>query len=323
MISLARHFCIFLFLAVLLTAGILAEAASDDSSVETLSSVTLTKGSRTNFEVPVEGRYAASFESSDPAVASVSQSGEITAKKTGTATISGKIFQDQTLTAVYEREVNVIYKTSSVSPESEEINILFVGNSRTYVHNIPAKFKSLATSLGKNVSVRALTYPNATLVWHSENRYRQILSGHYDYVIIQDVSEQCINYPVFYRGAKAVSTLARKNNPDVTVLLRKMWKRGNDDEVLRDLAYDNTEKIAPKIGAILSYDGQAFELCSEMHPEWEPLQDNSHQSVIGAYLASCCIYAAVFNESPQGAAYVSTLEPEMAQSLQDIAALVS
>ncbi len=314
---------VFLFLIGIILFGTSSVSAVDSSSMQNLPSIRLTKGSTTNFSPPVDGRYSASYVSSDPDVATVSQSGEISAKKTGTAVITGEIFQEQSLIAVYAREVTVVYKASASSPASEQINILFVGNSRTYVHNIPAKFKALAESLGKNVSVRAITYPNATLVWHSAHRNRQILSGHYDYVIIQEVSEQCINYPVFYRGARAVSYLARQNNPEVTVLLRKMWKRASDDDVLRDLAYANTEKIAPKIGAILSYDGQAFERCIELYPDLDPMQDNSHQSTVGAYLASCCIYAAIFDESPQGAGYVSTLGEETARKLQNIAAELS
>ncbi len=286
------------------------------------SSVTMVKGASKTVTAKAQNGCKVSYSSSNGNIASVTSSGKITAQRRGTATISAKFYYRNKLVKTLQKKVTVkINKGQSKS--SNTVRILFVGNSRTYVHDIPTKFTKLAKSLGKDVSVSSVTYPNATLQWLSKNRKSQITSKSYDYVILQEVSEQCINYNTFYNGASAVAKMVRQKNPNVQIILRKMWKRRSDGTRLRDLAYKNSNKVAKNIGATMSFDGPAFERCSSLYPSLKPMEDNSHQSTVGAYLSACCVYTAVFKESPVGSTYYSTLGKSTAQKLQQVALDVS
>ncbi len=286
------------------------------------SSVTMVKGASKTVSAKAQDGCTVKYSSSNGTIASVTSSGKITAQRRGTATISAKFYFKNKLVKTMKKQVTVKIN-SGHSKNSKTIKILFVGNSRTYVHDIPTKFTKLAKSLGKDVSVKSVTYPNATLKWLSQNRKSQITSKSYDYVILQEVSEQCINYNTFYSGANAVAKMVRQKNPNVQIILRKMWKRRSDGSYLRDLAYKNSNKIAKKIGATMSFDGPAFERCSKLYPSLKPMEDNSHQSSIGAYLSACCIYTAVFKESPVGATYYASLGKSTAKKLQQVALDVS
>ncbi len=286
------------------------------------SAITLVKGATKTVTAKAQSGCTVKYSSSDSSIANVTSAGKITAQRRGTATISAKFYFKNKLVKTLNKKVTVRINEGT-STSADTVRILFIGNSRTYVNDIPTKFKKLSESLGKKVSVSSVTYPNATLKWLSKNRKSQITSKSYDYVILQEVSEQCINYNTFYSGASACAKLVRQKNPNVKIILRKMWKRRKDGSRLRDLAYTNSDKIAKKIGAVMSFDGPAFERCKKLYPSMDPMKDNSHQSKYGAYLAACCVYTAVFKESPVGATYYASLGKSNAQKLQQVALDVS
>ena len=46
------------------------------------------------------------------------------------------------------------------------LKVLFVGNSLTSVHDVPAKVAELGASAGARIEVAAVTYPNVSLTDH-------------------------------------------------------------------------------------------------------------------------------------------------------------
>ena len=66
--------------------------------------------------------------------------------------------------------------------------ILFVGNSLTYVGNLPAVFKALAMQNGKPVETAMIVKGGATLTqWHDTGAVRRALATRrYDYAILQE-----------------------------------------------------------------------------------------------------------------------------------------
>ncbi len=297
-------------------------ANSEDFKFDT-SKITLVKGKTKKAAAEVPKGCTVKYSSKNSDVAMVNSKGKITAQKTGSTTISAKIYYKDKLIKTKTKKVAVKLNTGSSGSSSSNIKILFIGNSRTYKHDIPTKFSKLAKSLGKNVSVTSIAVQNATLRSLSKTKKSKIISKSYDYVILQENSDVCVDYDNFYKGAKAITDMVKKVNPSVKIILRKMWKQASDSTSMKKLAYDNTNKVAKKINAVLSFDGSAFEKCNKRYPSLETLSDNCHQTLTGAYLSACCIYIAVFKESPVGATYYSTLDKKTAQRMQQIAEDVS
>ncbi|MBX2927547.1 MAG: SGNH/GDSL hydrolase family protein [Saprospiraceae bacterium] len=65
--------------------------------------------------------------------------------------------------------------------------VLFVGNSLTYLNDLPGLFRDFAKEKGKNVRVEMLAFPNYSLAdhWASGALQRKITSGKYSYIIVQ------------------------------------------------------------------------------------------------------------------------------------------
>lgn len=68
------------------------------------------------------------------------------------------------------------------------LHILFVGNSLTYVGNLPAVLESLAASNGKSLQADVIVQGGATLTkWLDRGAVQRALKArHYDYVVLQE-----------------------------------------------------------------------------------------------------------------------------------------
>lgn len=68
------------------------------------------------------------------------------------------------------------------------IRILFVGNSLTYVGNLPAVLEALSTSNGKSISVEMLVKGGATLTERANDSSveREMKAAVYDFVVLQE-----------------------------------------------------------------------------------------------------------------------------------------
>ena len=67
------------------------------------------------------------------------------------------------------------------------MKILFIGNSHTFVHYVPARVAHFCLSHGKPVETTMLTHPGMGLDWHLEQSqtYYNLLYGRYDAVVLQ------------------------------------------------------------------------------------------------------------------------------------------
>ncbi|HKU80432.1 MAG TPA: SGNH/GDSL hydrolase family protein [Rhodanobacteraceae bacterium] len=68
------------------------------------------------------------------------------------------------------------------------VQVLFVGNSLTYVGNLPAVLEALAADNGKSLQADMLVKGGATLTQWLESGavQRALQAGHYDYVVLQE-----------------------------------------------------------------------------------------------------------------------------------------
>ena len=251
------------------------------------------------------------WSTSNSKVAKVDSNGNVTAVGTGTATVTVKANN------------NLSAKCSvTVRANSEAIEILFVGNSKTFMNYIPRKVQALAKSAGYTVNVTSATIAAKSLDYISENKKNIIQEKAYDYVIMQERTDTYLNeYNTFLNGANNVKKLVRSKNPNAELFVRQTWVRKNSSSSDKKKAYNNAVMVAEKIGAKLIYDGRAFDRCMTRYQNiiLFELNDNVHQSESGAYLSACAIYRAVFDKSPVGLNYKASLTKTNAKKLQSIA----
>lgn len=226
-----------------------------------------------------------------------------------------KAKNDQYKIKIITEDTHKQQATRTVSFKLGTTKILFVGNSKTYVNDVPGKFKKLVEAGGKRVSVTSATKGGKTLEYLASN-YKNTINKAYDIVIIQEHTNPYKgDYNAFLSGAKSVSAMVKSKNPNVKLFVRQTWVLKDSSTSVRKTAYKNAENVAKNIGASLIYDGKAIYKLSAS----TAFSDDRHQTNEGAYLTACCVYNALFNKSPVGLNYNAGLSSSTAKKLQKIA----
>ena len=146
------------------------------------------------------------------------------------------------------------------------MKILFIGNSHTFVHYVPARVAHFCLSHGKPVETTMLTHPGMGLDWHLEQSqtYYNLLYGRYDAVVLQHNAQ---TKPYLYM------TWTEKNNPQ--------------GQETMSAAYEELGKLT---GAVVCPVGRVWQAVRAAHPEEELyFADGEHSSVLGASLAGAVI----------------------------------
>lgn len=88
------------------------------------------------------------------------------------------------------------------------MKILFIGNSHTFVHYVPARVAHFCLSHGKPVETTMLTHPGMGLDWHLEQSqtYYNLLYGRYDAVVLHTT-------PILFRAGNRCSPLGSGSFP--------------------------------------------------------------------------------------------------------------
>ncbi len=81
-----------------------------------------------------------------------------------------------------------VFASVAVAAPPKHIQVLFVGNSLTYVGNLPAVLEALAASNGESLQADMIVKGGATLTqWLDSGAVRRALKAkHYDYVVLQE-----------------------------------------------------------------------------------------------------------------------------------------
>lgn len=208
----------------------------------------------------------------------------------------------------------LIFSTMSVTAQSET-SVLFIGNSFTFMNNMPFTFKSIAEAKGKKIYVDTVVEGGKNFEFHASQTetYRTIKSRKWDYIVIQGHSNELAQPDskvdqLTYPYAKKIVDSIRAYNPCAQIVLYMTWgyKYGN-----------------PKWSAIASYDSMQYRIknqyfrfsdllnarISPVGEVWKTLRsnysginlydpDNQHPSPAGSYVSACTFFASIFGESP-------------------------
>lgn len=220
----------------------------------------------------------------------------------------------------------------------DSISVLWIGNSYTYVNDLPEMLNQLTFSLGDKLSFDSKTNGGYTFQnhWNDPATYTKISSKPWDYVILQGQSQE----PSFPTSQVNTQTLPYATYLADSVYSNKFcsqamyfmtWGRENGDpqwdsintfNKMNSRLRDAYVRIRDSAEASVSPVGSAWRYVRENHPNIQLYSgDGSHPSVEGSYLAASVFYASLFRKSPVGAAYISTLDPATALLLQEAAAI--
>ena len=221
---------------------------------------------------------------------------------------------------------------------AQQTSVLFIGNSYTYVNDLPNTMRELALSLGDDVTVASSAPGGYTLFQHST--YAPTLSAlgsqQWDFVVMQEQSQlgalptDVTNTEI---GATQLVTAIEANDECTYPVFYMTWGRQNgDDQNCANFpfmcTYDGMQQgLRDNYIALGEYNdgyvapvGSAWKVVRDTHPLINLYAaDGSHPSVEGTYLAACVFYCTLFQESCVGASFNSSLQADTAAILRNIA----
>jgi len=210
--------------------------------------------------------------------------------------------------------------------------VLFIGNSYTYVNDLPTTFATLARAGGYGVATGVLATGGATLEDHvaSPETLSTIQAQKWTIVVLQDQSQNpSIDYyreNEMYPAAEHLALLAHADGAKTMFFLTPARENGWPAANLPSYAAMQSAvdtgylTIAQKLDAEIAPVGDAWARIVRDRTNimlWQ--SDGSHPTVAGTYLDACVFYASVFLKSPVGLSYTDGLSSRTAIILQSAA----
>src|SRR6266498_4253183 len=210
--------------------------------------------------------------------------------------------------------------------------ILFIGNSYTFVNDLPNTFAELAKSGKHKVEVGMSAQGGWTLADHvkSTDTQNAIHSKKWAYVVLQEQSQiPSVGQSRTYTMYPAARTLVKQVRAiGATPLFFLTWAHRDGWSEYGMKTYESMQYeinngyngIAGELNVTVVPVGSVWMAAVRAHPElalWQ--EDGSHPTEEGVYLAACVFYATIFKESPLGLKYRASLSKEVATALQTIA----
>src|SRR5256886_12339646 len=209
--------------------------------------------------------------------------------------------------------------------------VLFIGNSYTYVNDLPAMFAELAHSGGHRVEAGMVAVGGSTLGEHAASAATaaKLTSTRWDLVVLQEQSQipsvdQLRQSEMYPAARRLADTIYRQGGRPIFFLTwahRDGWPENGlpDYASMQSAIDDGYLAIAAEEQAAVAPVGVAWSsVMSQPHPAlWQ--DDGSHPTTAGTYLAACVFYATIYHQSPRGLAYHADLSAVDAPLLQSSA----
>jgi hypothetical protein len=210
--------------------------------------------------------------------------------------------------------------------------VLFIGNSYTFVNDLPTTFAQLAKSGKHKVEVGMSAQGGRTLADHvkSTDTQNALNSKKWTYVVLQEQSQiPSVGGSRMYTMYPAARTLVKQiRDLGATPLFFLTWAHRDGWAEYGMSGYESMQYqidngyygIAQELNVTVVPVGSAWMAIVRAHPEvtlWQ--NDGSHPTEEGTYLAACVFYATIFKESPVGLKYRGKLSKDIVTTLQTLA----
>ncbi len=235
---------------------------------------------------------------------------------------------------------------TSTTIENPVTKILFIGNSYTYVNDLPSIINNMASSVYLLIEYDQSTIGGAWFSTHvnSADTTSKIQSQDWDYVVLQNQSQvpgwkpnDVINSSL--PNAQTLVNRITNNNASTKVIYFQTWGRENGDsqncgyyslvctfdghtQALKEgyeIYQSNTGGTIAPVGSVWQEVANDSDLPFNSSDLWSG--DGSHPDILGSYLAALTIFSTIFNVSPEEITYDADLDEVNVSYLQDQVAL--
>jgi hypothetical protein len=194
------------------------------------------------------------------------------------------------------------FNNAQDKPNKEKLRVLFVGNSLTYVNNLPEIVAQLAKSAKqRKLSFKMIAYPNFSLEdhWNKGEVQKVLAKEKWDYVVMQQGPS------AFADGRKVLIDYAKKFAEPIARAGAKpaFYMVWSSSDRLGDFAgVSQTYSLAAKeVGGLFLPAGEAWLEAWKLDPKIELYDsDRFHPNQAGSYLAALVIYQQLYKQSPIG-----------------------
>ena len=228
----------------------------------------------------------------------------------------------------------------SFAQQHKTLKVLFLGNSYTYVNNLPQLIKDIALANGDTLLFDSNCPGGHTFNNHFNNATSRgkINAQAWDIVILQAQSQE----PSFSPGQVAAQTLPyaikldsiiKNNNNCSETVYYETWGRKNGDAsncasyppICTYIGMQNRLRASYKLFAdttksVMAPAGEAWRKSIAQNPTLELYSsDQSHPSLEGSYLTACVFYETLFHKSVLSNTYTAGISSTNVNFLQQIA----
>lgn len=237
--------------------------------------------------------------------------------------------------------ISVIFVGSNLNAQqNKKLKVLFLGNSYTYVNNLPQLIKDIASANGDTLIFDSNCPGGQALVGHYNDpiTVTKLSSQSWNCVVLQAQSQEPALIPAPYytntliSAIKLDSMIKHYNSCSETVFF-ETWGRKNGDAsncvslppVCTYLGMQNRLRASYKLFAdtthsVFSPAGEAFRKSILLNPSLELYSlDESHPSLEGSYLTACVFYEVLFHKSVLSNTFTAGVSPVNSIFLQQIA----
>jgi hypothetical protein len=212
--------------------------------------------------------------------------------------------------------------------------ILFIGNSLTYVNDVPGILQALADSAGgKKLAVETVAFPNYALIdhWLDGSGQREIDKRGWAYVVLQQGwTPAGVCRDTLRLATRLFSERIRKAGGRPA--LYEPWGsefRASQNQFLTSI--ESYHLAATDVDGLLFPVAEAWLATARRDPSIYMYSDGLHANGIGSYLAALVMYTRVFNRSPVGlpgsvvtrSGVIISMDAATARTLQEAAAEVA
>lgn len=219
---------------------------------------------------------------------------------------------------------------SGPAPTSERaMHVLFVGNSLTYVNDLPGMLRALGESTGTRLDAQAVAKPNFGLLdhWADGEARASIARGGWDLVILQQGPSSLASSRaelLDYAGRFATEIRAAGAQPALYAVWPEKARIGVFDQVS-----ESYRLAAQHVQGVYLPAGEGWRAAWRRDSTVVLYgADDFHPSLLGSYLAALVLYGRIAGQTPLGlprslrtaAGVQVTMTAAQAQLLQEAAA---
>ncbi|MBM3403789.1 MAG: hypothetical protein FJY10_02730 [Bacteroidetes bacterium] len=223
--------------------------------------------------------------------------------------------------------------------------VLFLGNSYTYINNMPLLVATLANAAGDSIQFEINTPGGYTLGWEPIDHATDpaslglIAGNDWDFVVLQEQSQipsiSALRDSCMFPGATTLYDATKASDPCTQVLFFLTWGRRfggmqrftpnycsvdfTDYNHMQDSLTVSYKMVADSLESPIAPVGEAWRLVINQHGMVLHDGDNSHPNIKGSYLAACVFYSSIYGKPVTGNPFTAGILPDTALILQEAA----